>query len=108
VTINTSSNKATLTAQPDGTVDLAISTTKYVDDTVATATQAVYGEAPTVTDGSADVTLANTPTLNTERIYLNGLRMNRGSGNDYTVSGATVTFASNLSAGDIVVADYLY
>ena len=100
-------NEAVLTNQPDGAVPLAIATTKYVDDAVSAVTD-VFGETPAVTNGSADVSLANTPVTNTERIYLNGQRQNRGAANDYTISGTTVTFASNLVTTDVVVADYKY
>lgn len=71
----------------------------------------VYGEAPTVTDASADVTLANAPVASTVRVYLNGQRQNVGGGNDYTLAGSTITFADPLSTGecpDIVVVDYQY
>lgn len=105
VVLDTDSNRALLTAQPDGAAALAIATTKYVDDKITSATTEVFGEAPTVTDGSADVTLANTPTANTERVYLNGLRM-LGQGNDYSIAGTTITFASNLATGDIIIVDY--
>jgi len=106
--LGTAANDAIVAAQPDGTVDLAIATTKYVNDQISTATQEVYGEAPAVTDGSADVTLANTPIADTERVYLNGARQNRGSSNDYTLSGNTITFADTLTSGDVVVVDYKY
>lgn len=69
----------------------------------------VYGEAPTVTAGQAAVgTLANTPLASTERVYLNGVRQYIGAGNDYTISGAIITFTSNLEAGDVVLVDYRY
>jgi len=106
--VDADANATRLTNQPDGTVALAVSTTGYVDSQITNLGTPVYGEAPTVTDGSADVTLANTPKANTERVYLNGLRMNRGSGNDYTISGNTITFASALTTGDVVVVDYIY
>jgi hypothetical protein len=74
----------------------------------------VFGETPTVTDGSATVTLANTPIAATVRVYLNGLRQNEGGSNDYTVSGAVITFnftlKNNPAQGreDVVVVDYEY
>ncbi len=36
-------------------------------------------------------TLANTPILGSEHIYLNGLLLDVGGGNDYTISGAVIT-----------------
>lgn len=108
IILNTDANYAQLSNQPDGTVDLAIATTKYVNDQISSATQEVYGEAPAVTAGSTDVTLANTPTAGTLRVYLNGLRQLEGSGNDYTLSGNTVSFADPLQSDDIVIVDYKY
>ena len=62
-------------------------------------------EFPTVTNGSASVTMANSYTLNRLDVYLNGARMK--SGTDYSVSGTTLTFTENLQTGDIV-AIYAY
>ena len=108
---STTANNARLGIQPDGNVDLAIATTKYVDDEIAAIPMNhsfVYNETPTVTDGSTDVTLTNTPTTDTQRVYLNGVRQVPGSGNDYTISGNTITFADALASDDVVVVDYLY
>lgn len=90
-----------------GTDDITV--VKATDITVP-ATQ-VFNEDVPVTNGSPTVTLGNTPVVNTERVYLNGLRMNEGATEDYTISGATITFAFNLrttppTQADTVVADY--
>ena len=98
---------AVLTNQPSASVDLAIATTKFVNDALSAVTE-VFNELPSVTDGSADVTLANTPIAGTERVYLNGSRMVNGSSADFTISGSTITFNYNLQNGDIVVTDYKY
>lgn len=37
-------------------------------------------------------TLANTPITGSEHVYLNGLLQESGAGEDYTISGATITF----------------
>jgi len=100
-----SANDVRLVNHPDGTVPLAVATTQYVDNAVAAGTE-VYSELPLVTNGSANVTLANTPTNNSERVYLNGIR--QAPGDDYTISGTTVTFASALITGDKVLVDYKY
>jgi hypothetical protein len=52
------------------------------------------------------VNLANTPVLGSQQVYLNGLRMAPGSGNDYTISGGVITFTFTLSADDTVLVDY--
>ena len=70
----------------------------------------VFEETPTVTHNNPNVTLANTPTSGTLRIWLNGLRQIYTS--DYTLAGATVTFTQNLlttpGQADVVCADYEY
>jgi len=73
----------------------------------------VYGEAPTVTNGSAVLpALANIPVVaGTARVYLNGLRQFEGGGNDYTINEATgvITFNFNLKEPkDTVLVDYKY
>lgn len=71
----------------------------------------IFGETPTGTiDGSnATFTLANTPESGTVRVYVNGIRQNVGSGNDYTISGGTITFetAAVPASGDVLLADYI-
>jgi len=108
LTLEATADNAVLTAQPTGGTDLAIATTKYVNDQLSSQATEVYNELPTVTDGSANVTLLNTPTAGTERVYLNGARQAPGATNDYTISGTTVTFAAALQSGDIVLIDYKY
>lgn len=75
-----------------------------------TATNFVYGETPSGTvNGINDTfTLANTPTAGTVALYVNGLRMKSGSGNDYTISGSTITFEAGAIplTGDVLQADY--
>lgn len=67
----------------------------------------VFGEAGVVTSGQAAIgALNNAPVSGSERVYLNGLRMERGSGNDYQISGATITFEYTLTATDKVLVDY--
>lgn len=71
----------------------------------------VFGETPTGTiNGTNDeFSLANTPEAGTVRIYLNGVRMNAGAGNDYTIAGGTITFESGQvpQTGDVLLADYI-
>ncbi len=108
LTLEATADNIVLNAQPTGGTDLAVSTTKYVDDQLAALPTEVYNELPAVTDGNANVTLANTPTAGTERVYLNGQRVTPGASNDYTISGSTVTFAIALQTGDVVLVDYKY
>lgn len=58
-----------------------------------TTSNFVTRETPTgtVNGSNPTFTLANTPTAGTEEVFLNGLIMEPGAGNDYTISGATIT-----------------
>lgn len=73
-----------------------------------TSSNFVFGETPSglINGANAAYTLANTPTAGTVQVYKNGLRMNAGAGNDYTISGVTITFASAPPLGSILLADY--
>lgn len=97
-------NGAVLTSQPDGTVDLAIASIKYVKDAVGG--NDVYSELPIVTNNSPTVNIAAPAVAGTERVYLNGARMSPGAGNDYTVTGTSIDFTFNLVTGDTVLVDY--
>lgn len=67
----------------------------------------VYAEIPAVTGGNAAIgALTNSPVAGTEQVYLNGLRMERGAGCDYQISGANITFEYPLVATDKVLVDY--
>jgi len=54
-------------------------------------------------------TIDNAPIAGTEHVYVNGVLMNQGSGNDYTISGVTITFQTGAipQTGDIVLVSYL-
>lgn len=51
-------------------------------------------------------TLANTPTAGTEEVFLNGLLQEPGAGNDYTISGASITYLSAPISGDKIRVNY--
>lgn len=55
-------------------------------------------------------TLANTPVNNSLTVYKNGIRMFPGVGNDYVLSGNTITFTGTQTpqSGDVLLADYWY
>lgn len=50
----------------------------------------------------------NTPLSGSEDVFLNGLLMEAGAGNDYTISGKTITFQYNLKTNDKVICKYRY
>lgn len=51
-------------------------------------------------------TLANTPTSGSEHVYLNGLLLESGSGNDYTITGASITMLTAPLSGDKIRVSY--
>jgi hypothetical protein len=54
-------------------------------------------------------TLAHAPTpVGCEEIFLNGILLQSGAGNDYTISGAAITMLATTSAGDKLLANYWY
>lgn len=73
-----------------------------------TATNFVDKETPsgTINGANAVFTLANTPTLGTEHVYLNGVLQESGSGNDYTISSAVITMATAPVSGDKIRVSY--
>jgi hypothetical protein len=55
-----------------------------------------------------DYDLANTPTAGSEMVFLNGILQNVGAGNDYTISGATITMLDAPKAKDVILVTYWY
>lgn len=72
--------------------------------------QLVTGEVPSGDLDGVDTTytLANTPIAGSVALWLNGMRLYVGAGNDYTISGSTITFADAPVSGDIILADYRF
>lgn len=66
-------------------------------------------ETPTgATNGSnTTFTLANTPIAGTEQVFLNGILQEPGAGNDYTISGATITYLTAPATNDKIRVAYL-
>lgn len=50
--------------------------------------------------------LANTPVSGSEEVFVNGLLMESGAGNDYTISGATITMLTALATGEKLRVSY--
>lgn len=50
--------------------------------------------------------LANAPTAGSEHVYLNGILQEPGAGNDYTISGATITYLTAPVTGDKIRVSY--
>lgn len=68
----------------------------------------IIRETPTGTiNGSNTIfTLAYTPVSGSEEVFLNGILQDPGAGNDYTISGNTITFASAPISGDKIRVNY--
>lgn len=73
------------------------------------ATNFVTRETPSgaVNGVNTTYTLANTPVSGSERVYLNGNLQEPGAGNDYTISGATITYLTAPLTGDIIRVNYI-
>lgn len=67
----------------------------------------VTNEHPT-DNGDGTYTLAHTPVAGSLTVYKNGVRMNPGAGNDYTLSGAIITSLADYDATDLWTADYYF
>lgn len=104
---------STSLANADSLLDAQI---KLNADDIAELQREIWGEAPTVTNGSGVLSaLANIPVqAGTVRVYLNGMRQQVGAGNDYTINETTgvITFNDTLkNVGgnvDVVLVDYKY
>jgi hypothetical protein len=75
----------------------------------AVAGKFVTRETPTglVNGTNATFTLANTPVVGTESVFLNGILQEPGAGNDYTISGGTITYLSAPVTGDKIRVSYV-
>jgi len=70
----------------------------------------VVRETPsgTVNGTNQDFDLANTPTGASEMVFYNGILMNEGATEDYTISGATITLADAPKTKDVILVTYWY
>jgi hypothetical protein len=73
------------------------------------ASRWVIAEVPSgaINGSNTAFTIANAFVSGKLVVYLNGLRQEVGAGNDYTVSGTTITFLSAPLTGDKVHVDYI-
>lgn len=76
---------------------------------VLKATNYITREAPTgsVNGSNVTFTLAYTPVSGSESVFLNGILQEPGSGNDYSISGGTITFADAPVSGDRIRVSYI-
>lgn len=110
VATNTTTPAITLTTTITGLLKgnaTAISAATAGTDYMAPA-DFVVRETPsgTINGSNTSFTLANTPLVGTEQIFLNGMLQEPGSGNDYTISGTAITYLAAPASGDRLRASY--
>ena len=91
------------------TVDTYGRVTAGTNPTVLALANVVTREVPSglVNGSNTTYTLANTPVVGTEQVYLNGILLDVGAGNDYTISGATITMLVTPQTNDKLRVTYL-
>lgn len=89
---------------------VATSDQAYVAPTTGSVGHLVTREVPsgTINGSNATFTLANTPLAGTDTGELNGVDLQSGAGNDYTISGATITMLQVPQTGDRLLWTYYY
>ena len=80
-------------------------TAKVITDLWAALGGGTPVENEVVSGSGTSWTLANTPVSGSVKLWAGGIRLTPGAGNDYTISGSTITTASSYSAGALI-ADY--
>jgi len=80
-----------------------------VDTTAITESDYIVREIPTGLINSINVTftLANTPVVGKEMVFLNGVLQYAGAAKDYTISGAVITFIKAPKTNSEVVVTYI-
>jgi hypothetical protein len=93
----------------EGRMDTAESDIAALESSVLYVANVITREAPsgTINGTNVDFTLAHTPVSNSEHVYLNGLLQEPGVGNDYSISGGTITFSTAPVSGDRIRVSYL-
>jgi len=110
IVANASNHAAWVTASGDVTVSATGAFT--VNNTSGTGfvkyTNLIDGETPSgaLNGSNTTFTLANTPVTGSVKLFRNGVRQNVGAGNDYTISGATITMSSAPASTETLLADY--
>lgn len=91
----------------NGTAISAASSTAGAD--YVNAANFITRETPsgTVNGSTTSFGLANTPIAGTESVFQNGILQEPGAGNDYTISGATLTYLTAPVTGDKIRVSYM-
>ena len=90
------------------TVDTYGRVTAGTNPSVLSGSNMVTRETPTglVNGSNTTYTLANTPTVGSDEVFLNGILLDPGAGNDYTISGATITMLVTPQTNDKLRVSY--
>lgn len=91
------------TANQGGTINSTAITFQQIPTTSGLSnTNFVDKEIPSgsINGSNTAFTLANIPILGSEHVYLNGMLQESGAGNDYTISGASITMLSAPLTGE--------
>ena len=97
------------TANAGGTINTTAITFQQIPTSAGlTSSNFVDKEIPSgsINGVNTAFTLANSPTAGSEHVYLNGILQESGSGNDYTISGANITFSSAPLTGEKIRVSY--
>ena len=79
----------------------------YSDNHVKFALGRIEAVEEEVSFSGTTGTLTNLPVTDSVKLFRGGVRMQEGTGKDYTVSGKTVTLATAAIGGEIFVVDYI-
>jgi hypothetical protein len=99
---------ATFTLITNGTAAGSWDPGSTATPTGLTASNFVVRETPSgsVNGSNTAFVLTNTPTSGTEQVFLNGILQEPGAGNDYTISGGTITYLTAPLSGDKIRVTY--
>lgn len=93
----------------NSTIEINTDALRLKDDGITYAkTRIVTREVPTglINGSNVTFTLAFSAASGSEHVYLNGILQNVGGGNDYTISGATITFNAAPMTGSVLLVTY--
>lgn len=96
------------TANQGGTLGTTAVTFQQVNAAGLTASNFVDKEIPSgsINGSNTSFSMANTPVSGSEHLYLNGILQESGAGNDYTISGATITMLTAPLSGEKLRVSY--
>lgn len=96
------------TSNQGGTLGSTNISWTQVNSSGLTGSNFVDKEVPSgsINGSNTTFTLANTPVSGSEHVYLNGILQESGGSNDYTISGATITYLTAPLSGEKIRVSY--